>query len=352
MKLKIAKLPGDGIGPEVVEQAVKVVDAVCRKFGHEVEWSFGYVGACAIDRTGKAFPEETFKTCMEADAVLFGAVGDPKYDNDPSAKERPETGLLAMRKQLGLFSNLRPVETFKSLVHKSPLKENLVDGADFLCVRELTGGMYFGEKGRRDGGDTAYDTNLYHRFEVERILKQAYEFAMRRRKHLTVVDKANVLESSRLWRQIAQEMAPQYPEVTTDYMYVDNAAMKLITGPKFFDVMVTENTFGDILTDEASCISGSMGLLASASLGEHTGVFEPIHGSYPQAAGKNIANPLATILSAAMMFEYAFSLMDEGRAIRDAVAKSIDAGIVTEDLAGDGKAYSTSEAGDWVASNT
>ena len=346
MKLKIAKLPGDGIGPEVVEQAVKVVDAVCRKFGHEVEWSFGYVGACAIDRTGKAFPEETFKTCMEADAVLFGAVGDPKYDNDPSAKERPETGLLAMRKQLGLFSNLRPVETFKSLVHKSPLKENLVDGADFLCVRELTGGMYFGEKGRRDGGDTAYDTNLYHRFEVERILKQAYEFAMRRRKHLTVVDKANVLESSRLWRQIAQEMAPQYPEVTTDYMYVDNAAMKLITGPKFFDVMVTENTFGDILTDEASCISGSMGLLASASLGEHTGVFEPIHGSYPQAAGKNIA-----ILSAAMMFEYAFSLMDEGRAIRDAVAKSIDAGIVTEDLAGDGKAYSTSEVGDWVASN-
>ena len=351
MKLKIAKLPGDGIGPEVVEQAVKVVDAVCRKFGHEVEWSFGYVGACAIDRTGKAFPEETFKTCMEADAVLFGAVGDPKYDNDPSAKERPETGLLAMRKQLGLFSNLRPVETFKSLVHKSPLKENLVDGADFLCVRELTGGMYFGEKGRRDGGDTAYDTNLYHRFEVERILKQAYEFAMRRRKHLTVVDKANVLESSRLWRQIAQEMAPQYPEVTTDYMYVDNAAMKLITGPKFFDVMVTENTFGDILTDEASCSSGSMGLLASASLGEHTGVFEPIHGSYPQAAGKNIANPLATILSAAMMFEYAFSLMDEGRAIRDAVAKSIDAGIVTEDLAGDGKAYSTSEVGDWVASN-
>ena len=351
MKLKIAKLPGDGIGPEVVEQAVKVVDAVCRKFGHEVEWSFGYVGACAIDRTGKAFPEETFKTCMEADAVLFGAVGDPKYDNDPSAKERPETGLLAMRKQLGLFSNLRPVETFKSLVHKSPLKENLVDGADFLCVRELTGGMYFGEKGRRDGGDTAYDTNLYHRFEVERILKQAYEFAMRRRKHLTVVDKANVLESSRLWRQIAQEMAPQYPEVTTDYMYVDNAAMKLITGPKFFDAMVTENTFGDILTDEASCISGSMGLLASASLGEHTGVFEPIHGSYPQAAGKNIANPLATILSAAMMFEYAFSLMDEGRAIRDAVAKSIDAGIVTEDLAGDGKAYSTSEVGDWVASN-
>jgi len=351
MKLKIAKLPGDGIGPEVVEQAVKVVDAVAKKFGHEVEYTFGYVGACAIDKTGSAFPEETFKICMDADAVLFGAVGDPKYDNDPTAKVRPEQGLLAMRKQLGLFSNLRPVETFKSLIHKSPLKEELVDGADFLCIRELTGGMYFGEKGRRDNGDTAFDTNLYHRFEVERILKQAFEFAMRRRKHLTVVDKANVLESSRLWRQVAQEMAPSYPEVETDYMYVDNAAMKLITWPKFFDVMVTENTFGDILTDEASCISGSMGLLASASIGEHTGVFEPIHGSYPQAAGKNIANPLATILSAAMMFEYAFGMMEEGKAIREAVAKSIDQNIVTVDLAGDGKAYSTSEVGDWVAAN-
>jgi len=351
MKLKIAQLPGDGIGPEVVAQAVKAIDAVCAKFGHEVEYTFAYVGACAIDRTGSAFPEETFKVCLEADAVLFGAVGDPKYDNDPTAKVRPEQGLLAMRKQLGLYANLRPVETFKSLVHKSPLKEELVDGADFVCVRELTGGMYFGEKGRRDGGDTAFDTNLYHRFEVERILKQAYEIAMLRRKHLTVVDKANVLESSRLWRQIAQEMAPKYPEVTTDYMYVDNAAMKLITGPKFFDVLVTENTFGDILTDEASCVSGSMGLLASASIGERTGVFEPIHGSYPQAAGKNIANPLATILSAAMLFEYAFGMMEEGKAIRKAVAASIDAGVVTEDLADGGKAYSTSEVGDWVAAH-
>ena len=351
MKLKIAKLPGDGIGPEVVEQAVKAVNAVAKKFGHEVEYSFGLVGACAIDKTGSAFPDETFQTCLNADAVLFGAVGDPRFDNDPTAKVRPEQGLLAMRKQLGLFANLRPVETFKSLIHKSPLKEELVDGADFLCVRELTGGMYFGEKGRKDNGDTAYDTNLYHRFEVERILRQAYQYAMQRRKHLTVVDKANVLESSRLWRQIAQEMAPQYPEVTTDFMYVDNAAMKLITGPKFFDVLVTENTFGDILTDEASCVSGSMGLLASASIGEHTGVFEPIHGSYPQAAGKNIANPLATILSAAMMFEYAFGLMEEGKAIRKAVAKSIDEGIVTEDLAAGGKAYSTPEVGDWVAAN-
>ena len=349
MKLNIAKLPGDGIGPEVVEQAVKAVDAVCRRFGHEASYTFVEVGACAIDKYGSAFPESTYKVCLESDAVLFGAVGDPRYDNDPTAKVRPEQGLLAMRKQLGLYANLRPVETFSSLVDKSPLKRELVDGAEFLCVRELTGGMYFGEKGRLDGGDTAFDTNIYHRYEVERILKLAYSDAMRRRRHLTVVDKANVLESSRLWRQVAQELAPQYPEVTTDYMYVDNAAMQLIRCPKFFDVIVTENTFGDILTDEASCITGSMGLLASASIGEKTGVFEPIHGSYPQAAGKNIANPLATILSAAMMFEYAFGLMEEGAAIRAAVAESIEQKVVTEDLADGGKAYATSEVGDWVA---
>ena len=349
MKLNIAKLPGDGIGPEVVEQAVKAVDAVCRRFGHEASYTFAEVGACAIDKYGSAFPESTYKVCLDSDAVLFGAVGDPRYDNDPTAKVRPEQGLLAMRKQLGLYANLRPVETFSSLVDNSPLKRELVDGAEFLCVRELTGGMYFGEKGRLDGGDTAFDTNIYHRYEVERILKLAYSYAMRRRRHLTVVDKANVLESSRLWRQVAQELAPQYPEVTTDYMYVDNAAMQLIRCPKFFDVIVTENTFGDILTDEASCITGSMGLLASASIGEKTGVFEPIHGSYPQAAGKNIANPLATILSAAMMFEYAFGLMEEGAAIRAAVAESIEQKVVTEDLADGGKAYSTSEVGDWVA---
>ena len=293
----------------------------------------------------------THQVCLDSDAVLFGAVGDPKYDNDPTSKVRPEQGLLAMRKKLGLYANLRPVETFASLVDKSPLKTSLVDGADFMCVRELTGGMYFCEKGRKDGGDTAYDTNIYHRYEVERILKLSFEYALRRRRKLTVVDKANVLESSRLWRQVAQEMAPKYPEVETDYMYVDNAAMQLIRCPKYFDVLVTENTFGDILTDEASCITGSMGLLASASIGEHTSVFEPIHGSYPQAAGKNIANPVATILSAAMMFEYAFGLMEEGRAIRKAVAASIEQGIVTEDLAAEGeKRYSTSEVGDWIAS--
>jgi len=347
MKLKIAKLPGDGIGPEVVEQAVKAVDAVCARFGHEVTYAYGYVGACAIDKFGDAYPEETHALCMDSDAVLFGAVGDPRYDNDPTAKVRPEQGLLAIRKRLGLYANLRPVETFKSLVDKSPLKTGLVDGADFLCIRELTGGMYFGEKGRKDGGNTAYDTCIYSRAEVERILRLAFEYAGRRRKHLTVVDKANVLESSRLWRQVAREMEPSYPDIQVDYMFVDNAAMQLIRCPKFFDVLVTENTFGDILTDEASCISGSMGLLASASVGEHTSLFEPIHGSYPQAAGKNIANPVAAILSAAMMFEYAFGLMEEGKAIREAVAASLEAGVTTEDLGG---RASTSEVGDWIAS--
>lgn len=351
MKLKIAQLPGDGIGPEVVEQAVKAVNAVCKKFGHEAEYTFAYAGACAIDKFGNPYPDETHEICMQSDAVLFGAVGDPRFDNDPTAKVRPEQGLLAMRKKLGLYANLRPVETFKSLISKSPLKTELVDGADLMCIRELTGGMYFGEKGRKENGNVAYDTCIYSREEVERILKLAFEYAMKRRKKLTVVDKANVLESSRLWRQIAQEIAPKFPEVEVDYMFVDNAAMQLIRFPKHFDVMVTENMFGDILTDEASCITGSMGLLASASIGVHTSVFEPIHGSYPQAAGKNIANPLATILSAAMMFEYAFGLMDEGRAIRNAVAKSIEAGVVTEDLADGAKSYSTSEVGDWVAAN-
>ena len=349
MKLRIATLPGDGIGPEVVAEAIKAVNAVCKRFGHEAEYSFGYIGACAIDRVGDPYPEETHRMCMDSDAVLFGAVGSPRYDNDPTSKVRPEQGLLAIRKKLGLYANIRPVETFKSLVSKSPLKDELVDGADFICIRELTGGMYFGERGRRDDGNTAFDTCIYSRMEIERILKLAFGYAMKRKRHLTVVDKANIMESSRLWRQVAKEMEPSFPDVTVDYMFVDNAAMQLIRCPKFFDVLVTENTFGDILTDEASCISGSMGLLASASIGTHTSLFEPIHGSYPQAAGKNIANPLAAILSAAMMFEYAFGLNEEGRAIREAVTGSIDSGIVTEDLANGGKAYSTSEVGSWIA---
>ena len=251
-----------------------------------------------------------------------------------------------MRKKLGLFANIRPVEPFDCLIHKSPLKDELVRGADFICIRELTGGMYFGEKYQDD--DKAYDTNAYTRPEIERILRVAYEYAMRRRKHLTVVDKANVLASSRLWRQVAKEMAPQYPEVETDYMFVDNAAMRMIQDPRFFDVMVTENTFGDILTDEGSCITGSMGLLPSASTGEHTPVFEPIHGSWPQAKGLNIANPLAQILSVAMLFEY-FDLKEEGALIRKAVNASLDANVRTPEIQVEGgERYGTTEVGQWI----
>ena len=348
MKLNIAVLPGDGIGPEIIEQALKVVKAVAKKYNHQLEYQFGLTGATAIDQGGEPYPEATHQLCMASDAVLFGAIGDPKFDNNPKATVRPEQGLLAMRKKLGLYANIRPVETFESLLHKSPLRRELVEGANFVAIRELTGGIYFGEKGRKDNGNTAFDTCTYTRAEVERILKLGYEFALKRNKKLTVVDKANVLESSRLWREIAQEMAPNYPDVTTEYMFVDNAAMQIIQWPKNFDVMVTENMFGDILTDEASVITGSLGLLPSASIGIHTSVFEPIHGSYPQAAGKNIANPVATILSAAMMFEYAFNLAEEGAIIRQAVAASMAEGVVTIDIA-EGKASSTSEVGDWIA---
>lgn len=350
MKLNIAVLPGDGIGPEIVDQAMKAVKAICTKFGHELSYEQALVGACAIDAVGNPYPEDTHALCMKSDAVLFGAIGSPKYDNNPSAKVRPEQGLLAMRKKLGLYANIRPVTTFPSLLHKSPLRFDLVEGADFMCIRELTGGMYFGRpQGRSEDGDTAYDTCVYTREEIERIVRLAYEYAGKRRKKVTIVDKANVLATSRLWRQVSQEIEKDYPDIETEYMFVDNAAMRIIQWPKSFDVMVTENMFGDILTDEASVITGSLGMLPSASVGIHTSVFEPIHGSYPQAAGKDIANPLATILSAALMFEYAFNLMEEGALIREAVAASMDAKVVTEDISGEGKAYKTSEVGDWVA---
>lgn len=346
MELKIAVLAGDGIGPEISAEGVKVMKAVCSKFGHQVTFTEALCGAAAIGAVGNPFPEETLKACQDADAVLFSAVGDPRFDNNPNAKVRPEQGLLAMRKQLDLFANIRPVQTFDCLIHKSPLKDELVRGADFVCIRELTGGMYFGEK--KEGDDYAYDTNAYSRHEVERILKVAFEYAQRRRKHLTVVDKANVLASSRLWRKVAQEMAPQYPDVQTDYMYVDNASMRMIQDPKFFDVMVTENTFGDILTDEGSCISGSMGLLPSASTGESTPVFEPIHGSWPQAKGLNIANPLAQILSVAMLFEY-FNLKEEGTLIRRAVDASLESNVRTPEIqVAGGEKYGTKEVGQWI----
>lgn len=347
MKLNIAVLAGDGIGPEISRAGVKVMKAVCDRFGHDVTFVPALVGAAAIDATGNPFPEETYEICRDADAVLFSAVGDLRFDNNPDAKVRPEQGLLAMRKKLGLYANIRPVETFECLVHKSPLRPELVEGADFVCIRELTGGMYFGEKFESD--DKAYDTCAYTRHEIERILRVAYDYARRRRRHLTVVDKANVLASSRLWRKVAKEMAAEYPDVTTDFMYVDNAAMSMIQNPKFFDVMVTENTFGDILTDEGSVITGSMGLLPSASTGESTPVFEPIHGSWPQAAGKDIANPVAQILSVAMLFDY-FNLTQEAAAVRRAVNESLDRCVRTPDIQIEGeKSYGTQAVADWIA---
>jgi 3-isopropylmalate dehydrogenase len=348
MNFKIAVLPGDGIGPEIVEQAIKVLKAIAKKYSHTFEFREALVGAIAIDKTGNPYPDETHTLCLESDAVLFGAIGDPKYDNDPKANVRPEQGLLAMRKKLGLYANIRPVATFPSLIHKSPLRRDLVEGADFVVVRELTGGIYFGEpRGRTEDGQKAFDTCVYTKEEIVRIVDLAFDYARKRNKRLTVVDKANILATSRLWRETVQEMVPQNSDVEVDYMFVDNAAMQIIQWPKKFDVMVTENMFGDILSDEASVITGSLGLLPSASVGIHTSVYEPIHGSYPQAAGKNIANPLATILSAAMLLD-GLDLTEEAQAVRDAVTKSMDAGIVTEDIA-EGKAYSTSEVGDWIA---
>ncbi len=349
MNLNIALLPGDGIGPEVIDQAVKVADVIAEKFGHNITWSKGLTGAAAIDAVGNPYPEETHQICMNADAVLFGAIGDPKYDNDPSAKVRPEQGLLKMRQMLGLFANVRPTFVFPSLIDKSPLKRERIENTDLVFLRELTGGIYFGERGRLDNGETAYDTNTYTREEIKRLAKKGFEMAMTRSKRLCCVDKANVLETSRLWRETVQAMESDYPEVQVSYEFVDAVAMRLVQWPKEYDVLITENLFGDILTDEASVISGSMGLMPSASIGVHTSLYEPIHGSYPEAAGKDIANPLATVLSLAMMFEDAFGLKEEAELIRSAVNESLAAGYVTEDLSSGSKSYSTSQVGDWLA---
>ena len=349
MKLNIALLAGDGIGPEVIDQAVKVSNAIAKKFNHQINWIKALTGAAAIDAVGDPYPEETHQICLNADAILFGAIGDPRFDNDPSAKVRPEQGLLKMRKKLGLFANVRPTFVFPSLLNKSPLKKNIIEGTDLVFLRELTGGIYFGKRGRLDNGETAFDTCTYTRDEVKRIAKKGFNLAMKRSKKLCCVDKANVLESSRLWRETVQSMEKDYPEVTVSYEFVDAVAMRLVQWPKSYDVLITENLFGDILTDEASVISGSMGLMPSASVGLKTSLYEPIHGSYPQAAGKNIANPLATILSAAMMFEDAFKLKDEAKAIRDAVNLSLEKLIVTEDLSNGQNSFSTSEVGTWLS---
>jgi 3-isopropylmalate dehydrogenase len=348
MNRKIAILPGDGIGPEVTRQAVKVLNTIAKLYGHEFSMTEGLVGAVAIDATGNPFPESTELICKEADAILFGAIGHPKYDDDPKAKVRPEQGLLAMRKKLGLFANIRPVSSYEALWPISPLKEEIIKGVDFVVFRELTGGIYFGQpRGRSEDGNTAFDTCIYTKEEITRVSKLAFEAALNRRKHVTLVDKANVLATSRLWRETVQELAKDYPEVHLDFMFVDNAAMKIIQNPAFFDVVLTENMFGDIITDEASVISGSLGMLPSASVGITSSLFEPIHGSYPQATGKNIANPFGAILSAAMLLEYSFGLTNESELIRKAVNEAVDAGFVTEDIH-KSNAKGTEEVGDKV----
>lgn len=349
MNFKIALLAGDGIGPEVINEAVKVSDAIAEKFNHNIEWKSALVGAAAIDAVGDPYPNETHDVCLASDAILFGAIGHPRFDEDPLAKVRPEQGLLRMRKKLGLFANVRPTFTFPSLLNKSPLKKERIQGTDLVFLRELTGGIYFGERGRKDNGNTAFDTCTYNRDEIKRIAVKGFELAMKRKKKLCCVDKANVLESSRLWRETFQEMEKDYPDVKVSYEFVDAVAMRLVQWPNSYDVLVTENLFGDILTDEASVISGSMGLMPSASVGLENSLYEPIHGSFPEAAGLGIANPLATILSAAMMFEMSFGLHNEGANIREAVNKSLTKGKVTKDLTEKGeKFFSTSEVGDYL----
>ena len=350
MELKIAKLGGDGIGPEVINEAVKVCNAIAKKFNHRIFWSEGMVGADAIQKVGDPYPSKTHNTCLNSDAILFGAIGDPKFDNDPNSKIRPEQGLLKMRKKLGLFANIRPTFTFDSLIESSPIKSEIIKGIDIVFVRELTGGIYFGKKGRKHNGEIAYDTCTYSKEEIVRLAKIGFELASKRTKKLCCVDKANVLETSRLWRETVQSMEMDYPDVKVSYEFVDAVAMRLIQWPNNYDVLITENLFGDILTDEASVISGSMGLMPSASIGSKICLYEPIHGSYPEAAGRNIANPLAAILSAAMMFENSFGLKDEAQLIREVVNKSLNRRIVTKDLSKN-KSHSTSYVGDWITKN-
>ena len=351
MNLKIALLPGDGIGPEVIKEAVKICNAISKKFNHSITWQEGLVGAEAIDKTGDPYPDTTHEICVNSDAVLFGAVGDPKFDNNPSLSVRPEEGLLRMRKKLGLYANLRPTFTFESLLEMSPIKRSIVKGTDLIFVRELTGGIYFGKRGKSPENDYAFDTCEYKKEEVERIAKIGFELARKRSKKLCCIDKANVLETSRLWRKTVQSMERNYKDVEVSYEFVDAVAMRLIHSPNKYDVLITSNLFGDILTDEASVISGSMGLMPSASIGSQTSVYEPIHGSFPEAKGKNIANPLATILSLAMMFRFSFNQNSIAEKIELAVTKTLDQGFRTKDISNEDKFSGTNEIGDQVRNN-
>lgn len=327
----IVIIPGDGIGPEVTNQAIRALDAIGKKFGHHFSYSFALMGADAIDKTGDPLPQASIEICKQADAILLGAVGHPKYDLDPSAKVRPEQGLLKIRKELGLFANIRPVSTYPSLYHLSPVKSSLLEQVDIVIYRELTGGIYFGKKELNEAGTEASDLCIYNIDEITRIAHLAFAHAQKRRRKLTLVDKSNVLETSRLWRKTVTAMASYYPEVELNCMYVDNAAMQLIINPAQFDVILTENMFGDILSDEASVLAGSLGMLPSASIGTGTALFEPIHGSYPQAAGKDIANPVGAILSAAMMLDH-LGMTEEANTIRHAVEWTTQNGFVTKDI--------------------
>jgi len=328
---KIVVIEGDGIGPDVTRQATKVLGALADRFGHHFHYEYRLMGADAIDKTGNPLPDETIEACLNSDAILFGAIGHPKYDNDPTAKVRPEQGLLKLRKTLQLFANIRPVSTYSALHHLSPLKSKNLEAVDFVIFRELTGGIYFGKKETSADQLQASDDCVYRWDEIERIAHLAFRAAQQRRKKLTLVDKANVLETSRLWRKVVQEIAKEYEDVAVDFLFVDNAAMQIIINPRQFDVMLTENMFGDILSDEASVISGSLGLLPSASIGKGAALFEPIHGSYPQAAGKDIANPLGSILSVAMLLDH-LDLKTEASLVREAVNWTLGNGFVTKDI--------------------
>ena len=332
-KKHILIVPGDGIGQEVTEVGKKVLEKIAAKFSHDFTYDEALIGHVAIEATGDALPAETLEKMKASDAVLFGAVGHPKYDNDPSAIVRPEQGLLKMRKELGLYANLRPIKLFDELLSASSIKPEILKGADILFFRELTGDIYFGEKGRKNNGDTAYDVAEYSRYEVERIGRKAFEAARTRKKHLVSVDKANVLESSRLWREEIQKLALEYPDVTVEYQFVDATAMLLIKDPKRFDVVVTANLFGDILTDEASQIAGSMGMLASASIGDGTGVYEPIHGSAHDITGKGLANPMASVLSVALLLDISFGMKAESEVVINAVDQVLKKGFRTGDIA-------------------
>ena len=331
MNKNIAVIPGDGIGPEVTHQSIKVLSAIAARYAHNFTYTYGLMGAIAIDKTGDPLPQDTIDICLKNDAVLFGAIGHAKYDNDPSAKIRPEQGLLRLRKELQLFASIRPITTYPSLYHLSPLKEKQLKGVNFIIYRELTGGIYFGKKETNEDGTEASDLCFYSKNEIERIARLAFVAAQNRRKKLTLVDKANVLETSRLWRKTVQGLSPNYPDVKVDYMFVDNAAMQIIINPKQFDVILTENMFGDILSDEASVISGSLGLLPSASVGVSSVLFEPIHGSFSNAAGRDTANPIGSILSVALMLDH-FGLKEEAGVVREAVEWTLANGFLSQDL--------------------